>query len=67
MHKAKKSTSISYYILKPPSFLVQDFKDNIKAYEKRFRNMCDFGARTEWRSRRRSVIFYLGVETSKYQ
>ena len=29
--------------------------------------MCNFRARAEWRSDRRSVSFYLDVETKKYQ
>ena len=62
-----KYSSLSSYMLKPLSFITQVFKDNKKAQEKIFKNMCDFGAISDWRNGRRPASYYLGVDNSKYQ
>ena len=61
-----QSASILSYMLKPPSFLTQGFRDNNKAQENILKHMCDFGAWEDWRSGKRSISSYIGVETRKY-
>ena len=38
-----KSSSISYFMLKPPYILTYGFNKNKKAQEKLFKNMCNLG------------------------
>ena len=67
MQQSAKDASISSYMLKTPFFITKGFKDNKKAKDKLFKNMCSFGARLDWRSRKRVASYYLDVETRKYQ
>ena len=56
-----KAISLSYYMLKCPYFLTQGFKDNKKSQVKLFYSMCNYGTRSEWRSRIRYMFSYLDV------
>ena len=39
VHQAIKHSSLSYYMLKPPTLCAQVFKENKKAQEKLFKNI----------------------------
>ena len=67
MRKAMKSYSLLSYILKPSHLLTQGFNKNRAAREKLFKQMCNFGARAELSEGVLVVIYYLDVETTKYQ
>ena len=62
MQRVVKYSSLSSYMLKPPSLLTQGFNKNKKAQEKLFNHMCNFGARLEWRNGRIVVSSYLDVK-----
>ena len=62
VQRVVKYSSLSSYMLKPPSLPTQGFNKNNKAQEKLFNHMCNFGERTEWRNGRRAVSSYLDVE-----
>ena len=62
-----KSSSLSYYMLKPSHLLTYGFENNRTAQDNLFKNMCNFGARSEWREGRRVVSSYLDVDTIKDQ
>ena len=67
VQQAVKYSSLFPFMLKPPSLLIQGFKDNNKAQYNLLNGMCNFGAHAVWRNGRRAANSYLGVETSKYQ
>ena len=67
VQRVMKYSSLSSYMLKPPSLITQGFNKNKKAQEKLFKNMCNFGAREEWRNGIISVRSYLDVEISNDQ
>ena len=54
-------------MLKPTSFISHVSKYNNKGQEKLSKHMCGFGVQEEWRRGKRSAIFYLDVDTIKYQ
>ena len=62
-----KYAFIFYYLLKPPSFLTQGFKENNNTKENLSNSMCDFGAWADLRISRRAVVSYLDVDTRKYK
>ena len=55
-------SSLSSYMLKPPSLLTQSFNKNKKAHENLFKRMCNFWSRAKWRNGRRSISSYIGVD-----
>ena len=67
MQRVVKYSSLSSYMLKPPSLLTQGFNNNKKAQENLFNHMCNFEAREQWRNGIRSASFYLNVEISNDQ
>ena len=67
IQKDLKSSSLSYYMLKPSNLLTHGFGNNSTSQEKLFNHMCNFGARAEYREGRRVVCFYLDVKTTKDQ
>ena len=67
MQTALEYSSLLYYMTKPSHLLIQGFKENKKENEKLSKNMCNFGAWENWREGRRVVIYYLDIETTKYQ
>ena len=67
VHQAVKFSSLFSYIMKPTSLLTQRSKENNKAQEKLFNDMCNFGAQAVWRNGRRAVSYYLDVDTITYQ
>ena len=67
VHHSLKYPSILTYMLKHPSFITQGFKQNMKSQQKIFGNMCDFGSHIKWRRNIRAIIYYIDVETRKYQ
>ena len=50
------------FMFKPPFLITQRINNNNKSQENLSKNMFNFGARTEWRNGRRSVISYLDVD-----
>ena len=46
VQQAVKYDSLSYYMLKQTSLPTQGFKENNKAQDKLFKNICDFGEGT---------------------
>ena len=67
IQKALKYSSVLSYMLKPSHLLTQGFGNNRTAQYKIFKNMCNYGERSEWREEIRVVSSYLGVDTTKYQ
>ena len=67
MQRVVKSSSLSSYIMKPPSLLTQVFNKNKKAQENIFAHMCNFMAREEWGDERRAASSYIDVEISHDQ
>ena len=67
MQQDLKYSSLLSFMLKPTSFLKQGFKENQKALEKLFNNMCDFGSREQWGDGRRASSSYIDVDTNKDQ
>ena len=67
MQKALKSSSLSSYMLKPSKLITKGLENNRTAQDKRFKHMCNFGSRAEWRKGRSVISSYLDVETTKYQ
>ena len=67
MHKALKPYFISSYMLRPYHLLTQGFGNNSTTQDDIFKNMCNFGARSEWREGRRVVSSYLDDDTTKDQ
>ena len=67
MQQVVKYSSLSPYMLKPPSLLTQGFEENKKAQENIFKNMCNLGARAEWGDGRRAASSYIDVDTREYQ
>ena len=67
MQKAVKYYSLSSYMLKPSNLLTKGFDKNRETRDKLFKQMCNFGLRTEWREVRIVVSYYIDVETTKYQ
>ena len=67
MQRVVKSSSLSSYIMKPPSLLTQVFNKNKKAQENLLNNMCNFGSRAEWRNWRRAISSYIDVEITNDQ
>ena len=55
VQRVVKYSSLSFYMLKPPSLLTQGVNMNNKAQEKLFKHMCNFKARVEWRNGIRAV------------
>ena len=55
------------YMLKPPPFLTQKFKENKEAQAKILKHMCDFGSQSVWRSVRRYVRYCIHFDTRKGQ
>ena len=52
VHQAVKYSSLSSYVLKPPSLLTQGFKEHNMTQEKLFKDMCNFGLLAERKSGR---------------
>ena len=67
VQKVVKYSSLSSYMLKPPSLIKQGLKSNNKAQEKLFKNTCNSGSWVECRNGRRGVSSYLYVEISNDQ
>ena len=67
VQRVVKYSSLSSYMLKPPSLLTQVFNKNKKSQNNLFNHMCNFGAREEWRNGRRSAGSYLDVDISNDQ
>ena len=67
VQRVVKYSSLLSYMLKRPSLLTQVFNNNKKTQKKLFNNMCNFGARAEWRNGRRAFSSYLDVEIRNYK
>ena len=67
MQRVMKYSSLSSYMLKPPSLITHGFNKNKRAQEKLFNHVCNFGALSEWRNGRRAASSYLGVDISNDQ
>ena len=67
MQKSMKSSSLSYYRLKPSHLITHGFDNNRTAKEKLFKHMCNFGSREDWMEGIRVVGYYLHFETTKDQ
>ena len=67
MHQAVKDASRLSYLLKPPSFPTQLFKENNKSHLNIFKHMCHFAEWSKCRIRRISVSSYIDVDIRKYQ
>ena len=67
VHQNVKYSSFSSYMLKTPSLLTQEFKENNKEQEKLLKHICNFGALAVWINGRRAASYYIGVDTRKYQ
>ena len=59
MQRVVKYSSLSSYMLKPPSLLLQGFNKNNKSQENIFKHMCNFGSQSEWSNGRRDFSSYL--------
>ena len=66
LQKSVIYSSLSSYMLKPPSVLTQGFKENNKSHNNLFNHMFNFGAREKWSNRRKDFSSYLDVDTRKY-
>ena len=54
-------------MLKTSHLITQGFGENITAQDKLFKQMCNFGAQSEWREGRIFFSYYLDVETRNNQ
>ena len=62
--RVMKYSSLSSYMLKPTSLIIQLFKENKKEQENISKHMCNFGAWGEWRNGRIYVSSYLDFDIS---
>ena len=67
VQQAVNYSSLLSHMFKYPSLITQGFKQNIKAQEKLFKHMFNFGVHIDWSNGILAVSSYLHVETSKYQ
>ena len=66
VHQAVKYSSISYYMLKHPSLIIQGFEWNNNSQEV-FNHMCNSGSQAVCNNGRRAISSYLDIDTRKHQ
>ena len=67
VQRVVKYSSLSSYMLKPPSLLTQVFNKNKKSQNNLFNHMCNFGAREWWSIMIIAINSYLDVGIRKDQ
>ena len=65
MQKAVISSSLSSYMMKSSHLLTKGFENNSSAQEKIFKQIFNFGERSDWREGIIVVSYYLYVGTTK--